>query len=280
LNDFDLLIDKRDYDKVTAAFVKAGFSKRFRQAMTEASELENYHQIGLVKGAGESHLSVDLHWLLYPADRAFCQIDTPTLMSRSRGISFGATTALVLSPEDMLVHYASQILNDSLDMSYQRMGDLYAIAKSSPSWESTVDIACRAGSAGATHLALSVASMLGARVPSWTFRELRSACAGCHVSSQRLVVPSLVFRGLAARHELPILVSLLYSRQRDRIRYLRLFVAAHWQVSRRYRGTLKSCLVVVRRIAQASRLSVKLLAAHLRLWDSAGSARRLESNRF
>ena len=84
LNDFDILIQRCDYERVTTAFVEAGFSKRFREGTTEVSELENYHQIGLIKRVGETMLSVDLHWLLYPTDRAFCQIDTPTLMSRSR----------------------------------------------------------------------------------------------------------------------------------------------------------------------------------------------------
>ena len=276
LNDFDILIQRCNYERVTTAFVEAGFSKRFREGTTEVSELENYHQIGLTRRVGETMLSVDLHWLLYPTDRAFCQIDTPTLMSRSRRIRFGATSTFVLSAEDMFVHCASQLVNDELSVSYQRMGDIYAMAKSSLSWESTVEIASRAGAAGATHFALSVSSMLGANVPSWAFRELRRACVGCHLSSEYLVVPSLAFRSHAALGALPILNSLLYSRQRDRIRFLRLFISARWQSNRRHRGTLRSCLVVVRRIAQASRLSVKLLAAHLPWWDSAGRARRLE----
>ena len=276
LNDFDILIQKCDYGRVTTAFREAGFSKRFRKGTTEVSELENYHQIGLVKRVGDTLLSVDLHWLLYPTERAFCQINTPTLMSRSKRIPFAATSTFVLSPEDMLVHYASQLVNDSLNVSYQRMGDIYAIAKRSPSWESTVEIASRAGAAGATHFALSISSMLGANVPSWAFRELRRACAGCHLPSEYLVAPSLAFRSHAAPYALPILISLLYSRQRDRLRYLRLFFATHWQVSCRYRGRLRSCLRAVRHIAQASRVSMELLAAQLPWWDSAESARRLK----
>ena len=280
LNDFDILIRKRDYGRVTTAFEEAGFSKRLRDGQTEASELENYHQIGLVKRVGETLLSVDLHWLLYPAERAFCQIDTPTLMSRSKRIPFAATSTFVLSPEDMLVHYASQLVNDSLNVSYQRMGDLYAIAKGSPSWKSTVEIASRAGSAGATHYALSIASMLGANVPSRVFRELGRACIGCHISSRYLAVPSLVFRRRPSPYAEPILVSLLYSRQRDRIRYLRLFVTTRWHLSRRCRGTLGACLAAARHIAQAIRWGAELLAANLPWWDSAAAARRLESNRL
>ena len=50
-------------------------------------------------------------------------------------------------------NYGSQIVNDSLRVDYQRMADIYAVAKSMPSWDSTVDIAVRARAAGATHVA-------------------------------------------------------------------------------------------------------------------------------
>jgi hypothetical protein len=279
LNDFDILIDKCDYKSVVAAFVEAGFSKRLREGATDASELETYHQIGLAMRLGEALLSVDLHWRLYPGERTFCQMDTPTLLSRVRHIPFGGTSTYVLSREDMLVHYASQLVNDSLNVSYQRMADIYALSRSSLSWESTVDIACRAGSAGATHFALSIASMLGAKVPSWTFRKLRSTCVGCHVSSQYLAVPSLAFRRRAS-YAIPILVSLLFSRQRDRIRYLRLFLASSWQVSRESRGIVGSCLVAVQGIVRATRLSVELLAPHLPLSASANNGRRMQGNRL
>jgi Uncharacterised nucleotidyltransferase len=265
---------------VTTAFVEAGFSKRLRKGKTEASELEDYHQIGLDKREGETSLSVDLHWLLYPTDRAFCQIGTLTLMARAKRVPFGTTSTLVLSREDMLVHYASQLVNDSLYITYQRMGDIYALARHSMRWESAVEIASRAGSAGATHFALSVASMLGANVPPRVFRALRSDCVGCHISSQYLAVPSLAFRRRAAPFAVPILISLFYSHQRDRIRYLRMFVTTRWQVSRKYRGTLRSCLMVLRRIGQATRWSMGLLLASNALWNSARHLRRLEGSQL
>lgn len=266
LNDFDVLINKSDYPKVTAAFVDAGFFKRFRAGATESSELAAYHQVGLVKRVGETVLSVDLHWLLYPPEHAFCQIDTPTLMARSQRITFGETTAFVLSREDTIVHYASQIVNDSLNVSYQRMGDLYALAKSAPSWESTVDIARSAGAAGATHFGLAVALMLGANVPAWASSQLEKACIGCHVATRQLAAPQLTFRRRAAPHEVPILVALFYSRQRDRISYLGRFVVARWKVSRQYRGTLRTCVVAVQRLTQATHWVVKLVAVYAGRW--------------
>ena len=260
LNDFDILINKHDYLRVVGAFAACGFAKVFRAGRSEAQELESYHQMALTKTLGGEQLTIDLHWLMYPAERTFCQIDTPSLISRARQVQVESTPWFVLSTEDVLVHYSSQIVNDSLRVDYQRMADIYAVAKSLPSWDSTVDIAVRARAAGATHVALSLAAMLGASVPAWVFNRLERACAGCNISSTYLAVPAVAFCGPripdAAK---PILVCLLYTQLRDRISYLRVFVASNWHTSRRHRGVMRSCLRAGHYVSKAAVWSLRLL---------------------
>jgi hypothetical protein len=240
-----------------------GFSKFIREGQSEASELEDYHQIGLRKTLGDAVLQVDLHWLIYPRERAFCQLDTTALMSRATSVPFGPTHAFVLAPADMLIHCASQLVNDSLTASYQRIADIYAIAKGFPSWDASIETAKQAGAAGATHLALSYAAMLGANVPPWVFRELKHACPGCQVTSAYLAVPSRVFRGrLAPDAALPIFMTLLYGRFVDRIRYLALFVTDNWRASRRRRSALRSVLILAGHVIGLGHRSVAILASH------------------
>jgi putative nucleotidyltransferase-like protein len=261
LNDVDILIDRRDYVNVTSAFSARGFSKVFREGRTEAGELDSYHQMSLVRRVGDADLIIDLHWLMYPPDRTFCQIDTPSLIARARKIQFGATSSFVMSPEDTLVHLASQLVNDSLRVDYQRMADIYAVAKSPLSWETTVEIATAGQAAGATHLALSIASMLSATVPAFVFRELRRQCAGCHVASRYFAVPSLAFRPVAVPHVVsPVLFSLLYERFSDRCRYVIGFVSSWWSVGRGDRGALRSCWLVMASVGRAVLWGVKQVA--------------------
>jgi Uncharacterised nucleotidyltransferase len=262
LNDVDILVDRRDYVHVTAAFTAHRFVKIFRPGRTEAAELESYHQISLVKSVGNSDLIIDLHWLMYPPERAFCQIDTSSLMDRAQKIQLGATSSFVLSPEDTLVHYSSQLVNDSLRVDYQRMADIYAIAKSPLTWESTVEIAAGARAAGATHLALSIASMLGAPVPGWVFQQLQKQCMGCHVAARYFAVPSLAFRPIALPHVVsPVLVCLLYARFRDRRRYVIGLLSSWWNAGRGGRGALRSCVLIVGGVGRAVLWSVKQLSA-------------------
>jgi hypothetical protein len=260
LNDIDILINKHDYLRVVDAFAARGFAKVLRAGRSEAQELDSYHEMVLTKTLGGSQLTIDLHWLMYPAERTFCQIDTPSLISRARQIQVGSTPWFVLSTEDVLVHYSSQIVNDSLRVDYQRMADIYAVAKSLPSWDSTIDIAVRARAAGATHVALSIAAMLGASVPAWVFKRLWRACAGCNVSSTYLAVPAAAFHGpMIPDAAKPILVCLLYSRFRDRISYLRFFVVSNWHASRRHRGVMRSCLQASRIVSNAAVWTLRCL---------------------
>jgi hypothetical protein len=272
LNDFDLLIARRDYERVTAAFAACGFSKVLREGSTEAADLESYHQIALVRRMGEMVLTVDLHWLMYPPDRTFCQIDTESLLARCESIRFGGASIDVLSREDLLVHYGSQIVNDSLSVSYQRVADIYALAKSNLDWGAMVDVATRAGAAGSTHLALSMASMIGATIPPEVFRQLRRACRGCQVASAYLASPSLTFRRRGVPDAAkPILLALLHARAGDRARQLRTFVAGWWRASRQRRGIVRSGLVAIGAVWEATRWSVGLLVSRTLRQDRAAA---------
>ena len=260
LNDFDILINKHDYLRVVDAFAAHGFAKVFRAGRSEAQELDSYHQMALTKTLGGSQLTIDLHWLMYPAERTFCQIDTPPSYraqdrfrsDRHHGSSFPPKTcSSTTARKSSTIRFAWTTSAWRIYMLLRRV---------CPPGIRLCDIAVRARAAGATHVALSIAAMLGASVPAWVFNRLGRACAGCNISSTYLAVPAVAFCGPripdAAK---PILVCLLYTQFRDRISYLRVFVASNWHASRRHRGVLRSCLRAGRYVSNAAVWSLRLL---------------------
>jgi hypothetical protein len=264
LNDFDVLIHRGDYHRVVAAFGACGFTIQVRPGRSEESELRHYHQVALVKTIGEFDLTVDLHWLMYPPDRPFCQIDPAALMARAKRVPFGGQSVFVLSPEDMLVHYGSQLVNDDLRVTYQRLCDIHALAQSGPCWESIVEISRRAGAAGPTHLALSLAARMGADVPAEVFRQLGRDCRGCRLSS-RFCEDALVSRSTAIpRLITPLLIALLYPRTADRVRFIASYVRRGWRAGRERRGRVQVWLAAARHVRSVGVWAGRGALAHAR----------------
>ena len=258
LNDFDVLIRKEAYPVVASAFCDAGFQKRFRDGHTEASELSTYHQIGFVKRSGRSALSLDLHWMMYPANRLFF-IDTASLFARAQPATLQGVPVLTLSSEDTFLHYATQLLNDGFRTGYQRLSDIHALAHGGLAWDLLRRISFESRAEGAVYLALMLASMLGARIPPSIFRELESSSGGCGAASEFLADPRWPFGRLAVAHAAqPVLIARLCSRPASGRQPL---LRGAYNVARRQGETiLNSCLASVR------------LACKSGLWSAAFAA--------
>jgi hypothetical protein len=287
LNDFDALIHRSDYGRVVAAFTARGFERQSRPGRSEEAELRDYHQVALVKTIGEIGLKVDLHWLMYPRDRPFCQIETAVLMSRARPVSFGTESVLVLSPEDMLVHYGSQIVNDTLRVSYQRRCDIYALVQRGPCWDSVVEISRQAGAAGATHLALSIAACMGATVPAQVFRRLRTHCRWCHLATHYYGVPSLTSRSPTIPDAVrPLLIAILHARTTDRVRFLSSYFSRGWRAGHVGRGRVQAWLMAARHVRRIGAGAGRGVLARARAKvggkpvNSNGAGRALMSRRY
>jgi Uncharacterised nucleotidyltransferase len=193
LNDLDLLIRRDDYAQVAAALTDCGFqrvlSKEVRaRGKGEEDQLRIDHEMSFVKYAHKTPLSVDLHWSLHNVHGPFV-IDNEALMSKAVPMPFGEAPAWALSPEDMLIDYASQLITDDLTVTLLRLADIHTVVSGGVRWPMLCDIAIRAQAAGATHLVLSGARLMGADVPEDVFRRFEEACHGCRLGSEIVAEP-------------------------------------------------------------------------------------------
>jgi len=193
LNDLDLLIRRGDNAKVSATLQASGFQRVLSKEVRalgkgEDSQLRTDNETSFVKHSQSTPLSLDVHWSLHNVLLPFT-IDNHSLLSRAVPVRFGAASLLALSPEDTLLNYASQLIAEDLTVSFVRLADIHAVVSGGISWKTLCDTAIRAQAAGAIHLALKGACLLGAEVPDEVFRTLEDACHGCGLGSEIVAEP-------------------------------------------------------------------------------------------
>jgi hypothetical protein len=221
LNDLDLLVRRRDYDRVARILEECGFTKVLREGFSEVETLRDYHEIVFERRLGKELLSVDLHWQIYPADRAY-QMSVDDLFREARPVELGPVRALAPTSEATLVHYATQLVNDGLRVKLSRVADLHALACSGLDWDRVVVLARDAGAAGATHVALAFAVMQGAEVPPEISQRLARACRGCKPATDLVADPCLPFHHETLRSAAVLaLKPLFYGDWRHRLLALR-----------------------------------------------------------
>ena len=193
LNDLDLLIRRGDYAKVSATLQASGFQRVLSKEVRALGKGEDYqlrtnNEMRFVKHSQSTPLSLDVHWSLHHVHLPFT-IDNHSLLSRAVPVRFGEASLLALSPEDTLLNYASQLVAEDLTVSFLRLADIHAVVSGGINWKTLCDTAIRAQAAGATHLALKGACLLGADVPDDVFRTLEEACHGCDLGSEIVAEP-------------------------------------------------------------------------------------------
>jgi hypothetical protein len=219
LNDLDLLIRRSDYARVARSLEAAGFAKSFLRPADERDLLHDYHELSFVKRFGPTTVSVDLHWLVYHRLAPFT-LRAADVIARARPARFGGARCLAMSPEDTLVHYATQLGVDHLHYAYGRVADIDALARSGLDWARVLTIARAAGAEGVTRLALGLAETLGARPPSWLLHRLAAASPGSGRVADFLADPRLLVGRRRIREGLRILfLPLLYTALRARLAY-------------------------------------------------------------
>ncbi len=221
LNDLDLLIDRKDYAKAAEILESCGFIKAPKGGRSESDALRDYHQIVFEKRLGKEVFGIDLHWQIYPAGRAF-QIPAADLFIEAKPVDLGPLRALAPSPETVFVHYATQLVNDNLQFKLSRAADLHALACSELDWDRVADLACRAGAAGATRLAMALSVDRGAdAVPPKILSRLDKACPGSAAATKLAADPLFLFdRDKLHNTSVCALMPLFYSSWQHRVRYL------------------------------------------------------------
>jgi len=235
LNDLDILVEKKHYHRVAAALKEHGFDLALREGQTEAFRLDTYHEMGFAKTTDEAYLALDLHWFMITPKRAYF-IDTPELLSRVVDVEFGSVPALATSPEDTLLHYATQLVEDRYKMGFLRGADIYGLVRSQIDWQLLVETAERISASGPARLALGVAERLGAEVPEDVIDALERPSRGAGQATWFLVEPAWLFkRRVASQPSVPVLRGLLESRHQptDTIRRSSLRYWYWWAQQRR-----------------------------------------------
>ncbi len=191
LNDVDLLSPRRDLPRLASALQRHGFAAQ--RPLAAGRTGSDAHQMLFVRDAPAHALSVDLHWRIYPRQRRFFTA-TETLIARSRTTTFGSAQVSTMSPEDTLVHYATQLINDGLRTGWLRLADIHALVCGGVRWDVACEVARSMNASGALYLALRAAEMLGATVCPSALRRLEFECPGCEAATQLVGEPRWPFR--------------------------------------------------------------------------------------
>jgi hypothetical protein len=214
LNDLDLLIPLEWRSQALDIFKYHGF-----RLITEVPDPMVRHQLSLMKGQGVTGLLVDLHWDIYPKGRPF-YFDVKDVFARTCLQSFGKFQVQGMSPEDTVVHYATQLVNDMFRHAFVRFGDLYGLVSSGLDPHRLVAIASATGASGITHTALSALGLLGHHVPDDLLEKFLKNCPGGGIATEFLLNPYWLFgRGMLPIGAGPFLTSLYFSDSHSRRKY-------------------------------------------------------------
>lgn len=187
LNDLDLLIPFDSCSQTVNIFIRHGF-----RALSEMPDPVVRHQVSLVKGRGVGSLSVDLHWDVYPKGRQF-HFKVEEVLARAGLQNFGDRQVPGMSPEDIFVHYATQLVNDGFRHAFVRLCDLYGLVAVGLDQKKLLSIAREAGATGITFTALSAVRLLEGRVPQESLDELAKGYPSCVMATNFLLNPQWVF---------------------------------------------------------------------------------------
>ena len=218
LNDLDVLVPVSDRPAAMNAFLRHGFRATYGVPAADAS-----HQLSLVAGGDGVHdICVDLHWNVYPDTSPF-HFDVNDVIARARPQRFGNRQVPGMSPEDVLVHYATQLFTDEFRPRLGRFCDMYSLwIQSEPHRVSA--IASAAGAAGITHTALSALGVLGASVHRDVLDGLAERCSGCSIASNFLADHRWVVGDRRAAYGVITIITPLYlPDSRRRLEYRRLW---------------------------------------------------------
>lgn len=124
LNDVDVLVSFEAYDAARRVLLESGFvplnGNRNEQ---EWLKIKGATTFSNRDAAGSAATTIDLHTQTYAPDRPY-QFMTADLLSRRRPAHLGAIPVSVLDPADVLLHLATQLVNDRLLTTLLRLADL------------------------------------------------------------------------------------------------------------------------------------------------------------
>jgi hypothetical protein len=221
INDVDVLIRREDLDAMIARFAAAGFRKVFFRGRSEGEIRRAHHEMGMHREVEGESVEVDLHWRLYPRLLEVDCVRERDLFERARPVDFGGARLPGTSPEDTLVHCATQLMADHCRIAHWRVADIHALARSGAlRWPVVERIARESGAAGALRVALGLADAIGAEVPAAVLGRLEAACPGSATAAALLCDPRTPFGSAGLRAGAMFAATwLVLGRTRSRLRF-------------------------------------------------------------
>ena len=174
MGDIDLLVERPNVDGARECLLKAGY---LPDESAEWYRANHHHEQPFL--SIDKHVTIELHVHIVPPRCSF-RIPVEELWERARPVRVGDSAALVLSPEDLIIHTAVHIGSIHL-LKGQLKGliDIAAIARrfeGNLRWPRLVELAVGYGAVlDVYHCLLLARDYAGAEVPAETLRELRAA---------------------------------------------------------------------------------------------------------
>jgi hypothetical protein len=124
LNDVDVLVAPEDYPRARAVLMEAGFGPA-TGSHSEETMLALKEQVVFANDAsrGAAATRVDLHRQVYGPSKPY-RFNAQEVLSRRSQSRFCGAAVYVLDPTDLLLHLATQLLNDRLLVKLLRLADL------------------------------------------------------------------------------------------------------------------------------------------------------------
>lgn len=182
MGDIDLLVERGNLDRAREAVLAAGYLPAASEQSAEWYRLNHHHDQPL--RSPDHQVTVELHFHIIPPGYPF-PVPIVELWERAQPVRVGNCPALVLSPEDLLLHSCIHLAGINLVQGQLRgLIDVTTTIRrfqDSLRWPLLVQLALRYTAAAEVYHTLILArKQIGAEVPVGTLRELRQAlpCGG------------------------------------------------------------------------------------------------------
>ena len=178
MGDVDLLVSKGDLDKAKETLVELGYSsiKRYHEGQGWHEKGEHHLPI-YSKGNGDKYTQIEVHWDIEYQDNPF-RLNIDEIWQRSQSAEIAGIEALVLCPEDLIIHLCLHIsYHHKLDGGIKGIVDISETIRhyqEQINWDRLVSISSEYGTNKFIYLVLSLTRrMLGSDVPDHVLKELK-----------------------------------------------------------------------------------------------------------
>ena len=124
MSDVDVLIRKEEFTKAEDLLGKLDYAPDIRLPELKERHLAHYYELGFTKQLAASfNVRCEIHWCLERPSRSF-HIDLDGMWQRAEPAAFGDVDALVLCPEDLLLHLCLHTCKHRLTGGFRALCDI------------------------------------------------------------------------------------------------------------------------------------------------------------